>query len=138
VIDSWTNSRVQTIITSFGYGHSAPPEATIVLDLRVLFRNPHRDPRLRELTGLHPDVREHVMATARIEDLVASTVTQVCAVLASAGNPQFVRVDVAVGCAGGRHRSVALAEELATRLEMAGVGVEVVHRDIDKPLLNPS
>lgn len=136
--DAWGNDHhTQTHITSFGCGHGPAPAATIVLDLRMLFRNPHRDPRLRELTGLHPDVREHVMHTPGIEQLVASTVAQVAALLESAGDPQFMRVDVAVGCVGGRHRSVAVAEELASRLEMAGVGVQVLHRDIDKPLLPP-
>jgi len=135
--DTWTNNHTQTEITSFGYGHDNPPTATIVLDLRTLFRNPHHDPALRELTGLHPDVREHVINTPGIEALVATTVAQVRDLLETAGNPQFIRVDVAVGCSGGRHRSVAVAEELASRLEMAGVGVEVVHRDLDKPLLDP-
>jgi UPF0042 nucleotide-binding protein len=133
----WANNHVQTEITSFGYGHDSAPAATIILDLRTLFRNPHSDPALRELTGLHPDVREHVMNTPGIEALVASTVTQVQLLLADAGNPQFLRVDVAVGCAGGRHRSVAVAEELASRLELVGVGVEVMHRDVEKPVLEP-
>lgn len=135
VFDSDDGHMIRSVVTSFGYGHAPPPDATLVLDTRVLLRDPHVDPTLRQMTGLDAAVRERVMATPGAESLVTNTVDTVLALLAEAGNPRGVRVDVAVGCVGGRHRSVALAAEVAARLRAAGVGVDVVHRDVDLPVL---
>jgi RNase adaptor protein for sRNA GlmZ degradation len=126
---------VSTSVTSFGYGHAPAPAATITLDVRGLLRNPHHDPAMRHLTGRHSVVRDHVNATPGAQDLVCNTVVLVRQLLQQAGDPQGLRVDVAVGCVGGRHRSVALAEEIALSLELDGIGTEVEHRDIDKPVL---
>jgi RNase adaptor protein for sRNA GlmZ degradation len=130
--------HLHSIVTSFGYRHGAPPPATIVIDVRELLRNPHADPALRHLTGLDPEVRDHVVTTAGASELADDTAALVLRLLPLAGDPAFQRVDVALGCAGGRHRSVALAEEIAARLEVAGRGVLVEHRDIDKAVLPPA
>lgn len=128
----WVSVRV----TSFGYGHAEPPSASITLDVRSLLRNPHHDPAMRYLTGRDAAVRQHVMDTPGAADLVSNTVILARNLLRDAGNPTGLRVDVAVGCVGGRHRSVALAEEISLSLELDGIGTEIEHRDIDKPVLS--
>ncbi|MEZ7132673.1 RNase adapter RapZ [Nonomuraea sp. AD125B] len=120
-------------ITSFGYGHAAPPEADIVVDARRRFRNPHADPAMRELTGLQESVRAHVLATPGVAAVVRRT-AQLAAELThatAAGGP----VTVAVGCVGGRHRSVAMAQAIATELAAAGLPVTLVHRDVARPVI---
>ncbi|MEV5408587.1 RNase adapter RapZ [Thermopolyspora sp. NPDC052614] len=118
-------------VTSFGYGHAAPPEADIVLDGRRLFRNPHASPAMRAMTGLDPAVYEHVLSTPGVRQVVDHTAACVRELLAATG--QSVRVGA--GCAGGRHRSVVIARALADELAATGVDVRVHHRDVDKPII---
>jgi UPF0042 nucleotide-binding protein len=114
-------------ITSFGYGHADAPRGTdLVLDVRDSLRNPHHDPAMRELTGLDPRVAEHVLGTTGARVLVDDTVGQVL---------RGEATNVAIGCVGGRHRSVALANAIADGLIEAGRRVTVVHRDLAEPLL---
>jgi UPF0042 nucleotide-binding protein len=87
------------------------------------------------MTGRDPVVNYHVMRTPGAYALVLNTVALVGELLSDAGDPNFMRVDVAVGCVGGRHRSVVLAELIASGLKAHGIGVEVEHRDIEKPVL---
>lgn len=118
-------------LVSFGYGHGPVPAAAVVLDVRDLLHNPAADPALRTGTGLDEPVFDHVMATPGAARLVFSA-----AVLAR-GLAHDTRTDVtlAIGCTGGRHRSVALARR--THELLAGVGdtVTLHHRDVHKPLL---
>lgn len=114
-------------VTSFGYGHADAPTGTdLVLDVRDSLRNPHHDPAMRQLTGLHPRVAEHVLATPGARDLVDDAIGQVLRGTAH---------HVAVGCVGGRHRSVALAVAITDALTAAGRQVTLVHRDVHKPVL---
>ncbi|MFI6793700.1 hypothetical protein ACIBG4_40850 [Nonomuraea sp. NPDC050383] len=117
-------------ISSFGYGHAPAPTAHITLDLRHNLRNPHHDPALRYLTGLNEQVRQHVLDTPGARTLIDHTAALTCGLLV-AGLP----VSIATGCVGGRHRSVAVAEEIAAELREAGAHVHVEHRDIAKPVL---
>jgi RNase adaptor protein for sRNA GlmZ degradation len=128
-------THVSVCITSFGYGHGPAPRASVTLDVRTLLRNPHCDPAMRYLTGRDVAVRDHVLSTPGAQDLIDNTAALVLKLLRDAGDPNDLRVDVAVGCVGGRHRSVALAEEIGLSLELSGVGVEIEHRDVDKPVL---
>ncbi|MFD8533854.1 NUDIX domain-containing protein [Streptosporangium canum] len=118
-------------VVSFGYGHAPAPEADVVVDARRRFRNPHRDPAMRELTGLDEAVRVHVLDTPGVEAAVRHTVALSADLTATAGGP----VIVAVGCVGGRHRSVAMAEAIAYELDDAGMTVALTHRDVGKPLI---
>jgi UPF0042 nucleotide-binding protein len=117
-------------ITSFGFGHDAPPRADVILDVRDSLRNPHRDPTMRYLTGLDPQVADHVRDTPGARYIISGA-----AVLVSLQYQALGDVTVAVGCSGGRHRSVVLAEDIAASLRRRHIPVEVVHRDIDKPVL---
>lgn len=118
-------------ITSFGYGHAPAPEADLTVDARRLLHDPHVDPAMRQLTGEHPRVRERVLTTAGATCWIEHTTATVHALIAAAGRD----VTVGVGCAGGRHRSVVMASEVAAELRRAGVDVELVHRDIQRPVI---
>ena len=129
--DGSGESRLQVAVESFGFKHGLPLDADVVMDVRFL-PNPHWQPDLRPLTGHDPRVRDHVLETAagsdfvdRFDDLLASLL------------PQYERegrsyLTVAIGCTGGRHRSVAIAEELASRLRSRGVAVRATHRDVGR------
>ncbi len=127
--DAPTGSRLQVAVESFGFKHGLPLDADIVMDVRFL-PNPHWDDALRPLTGHDPKVRDYVLETA----VGSSFVDQFDALLASLV-PQYQGegrsyLTVAIGCTGGRHRSVAIAEELAARLRGRGVAVTASHRDL--------
>ncbi|MFI5769622.1 ATPase [Streptomyces sp. NPDC051658] len=119
-------------IVSFGYLHAEPPAAHITLDLRHHFRDPHVDPALRYLTAEDEPVRQAVLATAGIAELVEATAR---AVDAFAAGPSAGPVVIADGCAGGRHRAPSFAAALGDRLRLAGHSVTVQHRDIHRPVV---
>ncbi|NUP35992.1 MAG: ATPase [Streptomyces sp.] len=120
-------------IVSFGYLHEPAPEADVVLDLRRAFRDPHVDPRLRELTGHDRPVQKAVLRTSGVRHLLRATVRQV---QAYAEGPSAGRIVIGSGCAGGRHRSVVVAERLARRLRRRGHTVTVIHRDVHRPVVS--
>lgn len=119
-------------IVSFGFLHDGPPDADIVLDLRRAFRDPHVDPTMRQLTGRDKAVRRTVLRTRGVRPLLAATVRQV---QAYASGPSAERIVIGSGCAGGRHRSVVVAETLARRLRRRGHHVTIHHRDIRRPVV---
>ena len=140
----YPHNDVQCVITSFGENHTDIPQGSALLvDTRVL-RNPPDDPAVRERmlrsNGLDPLVRRYVMDTPGARDLVRTHAEQALILLAPANHERWStrnrnrRVDIHVMCGGGRHRSVAIAEEIATYLRAAGTGVEVDHRHIDRPI----
>lgn len=120
-------------IISFGYLHGDAPEADLILDLRRAFRDPHVDPRLRELTGRDRLVQRAVLNTAGIRRLLRSTTNQA---QAYAAGPSADRIVIGSGCAGGRHRSVVVANQLARRLRRRGHTVTIHHRDIKQPVVH--
>lgn len=130
---------VEVHTTSFGYLHGPPPEgAVITVDVRDVLRDPFHDLAMRELTGFDAAVRERVMSTLGALTLVAALQAAVTALRptdAMTGQERCRLVRVAIGCAGGRHRSVALANELTARLVAAGIGAEFEHRDIRLPVV---
>jgi UPF0042 nucleotide-binding protein len=120
---------VTLTISSFGFARGVPPAADLVFDMRFL-DNPHWVPELREQTGLDPAVGEHIErdpafapAFERISDLLAE-------LLPRYGAQGKSYVNVAVGCTGGRHRSVYMAEKLAAALREAGFAPTVIHRNL--------
>ncbi|MFE9286670.1 RapZ C-terminal domain-containing protein [Streptomyces olivaceus] len=119
-------------IVSFGFLHAAAPQADVVLDLRRAFRDPHVNPRMRQLTGRDRIVRRAVLGTPGIRQLLAATTRQV---QAYASGPSADRIVIGSGCAGGRHRSVVVADQLARRLRRRGHTVTVTHRDIRRPVV---
>jgi len=119
-------------LLSFGYKFGVPPTAEWMVDVRVV-RNPFWVAELRPRTGLDPAVSAYVL-----EDPVASELidrTQALVVWSAQRYAERGRqtLSVAVGCTGGRHRSVAIVEALATRLRDHGLIVAAGHRDVDTP-----
>jgi UPF0042 nucleotide-binding protein len=120
-------------IVSFGYLHSSPPAAHLTFDLRHHFRDPHVSPELRHMTARNREVRQAVLATPGIPALVEAASD---AVVAYRNGPGGQDVDVAVGCAGGRHRAAVVAEAIRTALADENVTATVIHRDLDKPVVD--
>lgn len=129
---------VSVMVVSFGYLHPRPSEldtADLVEDVRKKFRDPHHDPRFRELTGLDAAVRQRVLRQPGVDRFLAKLATQVMRRITTASGRQPV-VTAAIGCAGGRHRSVVLAGELAGLLTRRGVAAEVRHLHIHLPVVS--
>jgi UPF0042 nucleotide-binding protein len=121
--------RLQIAVESFGFKHGLPLDADIVMDVRFL-PNPHWDDDLRPLTGHDPRVRDFVLERAvtssfldRLEDLLV-------VMLPSYQAEGRSYLTIAIGCTGGRHRSVSIAEDLARRLACHGIPVRTSHRDV--------
>jgi UPF0042 nucleotide-binding protein len=122
---------MQTSILSFGFKHGVPLDVDLMFDCRFL-PNPYWVESLRPQSGLDQPVRDYVLGrpeTAefldKLDDMLAMLI------------PAYVRegksyLTVAMGCTGGRHRSVALAEELAVRLNKHGIATSVFHRDVER------
>lgn len=118
-------------VTSFGFKHGVPLDADLVFDVRFL-PNPFYDETLRPQTGLDSEVREHVFAggdAVRFVDEVSDFVARWLPRFATTGRP---RLTIAIGCTGGQHRSVALAEAIAERLRASHPHVATYHRDMPR------
>ena len=129
--DSEGREVLQLSVMSFGYKHGIPLDVDFVFDVRFL-PNPHWIDELRQKTGLDEEVRSYVLDS----ELAASFVTQVESMLEML-LPAFREegksyLTVAVGCTGGRHRSVAVAEELSRWLTNSGYRPRVTHRDVHR------
>jgi UPF0042 nucleotide-binding protein len=118
-------------VVSFGYKYGLPVDADLVLDCRFL-PNPHWVPELRPQSGLDPEVRDYVLEAPGAAD-VLDRYEGVLEVISRGYLREGKRwVTLAVGCTGGKHRSVAMAEELGRRLREAGIEARVVHRDLGR------
>jgi UPF0042 nucleotide-binding protein len=114
---------------SFGYRHGVPQDADLVFDVRFL-PNPHFVPEFRPLTGRHPRVAKYINSFAQTQEFLSRAGDLLVFLV-----PHFIHegksyLTIAVGCTGGQHRSVMIAEELKKRLARAGYQARVVHRDI--------
>ena len=124
--------RLALTFMSFGFKHGPPREEDLAFDVRFL-ANPHYEPELRDLTGLDEEVVRYIGRDGRLEDFYTRLHALLDFLL-----PQYVaegkaHLMIAVGCTGGRHRSVAIAERLAARYQdEPDLDVSVAHRDIDK------
>jgi UPF0042 nucleotide-binding protein len=122
---------MQTSVVSFGYKHGIPLDVDVMFDCRFL-PNPYWVESLRALSGTDDAVREYVLAQPETQDFL----DKVSDLLLSL-EPAFIRegksyLTIAIGCTGGRHRSVVLADTLRERLTKAGMTATVFHRDIDR------
>ena len=124
-------SRLRATVMSFGFKYGLPKDADLVADVRFL-PNPFWEPQLRALTGRDASVAEYVFA----HDQARAFLEQYAGLLdiVAAGYLQEGKryVTVAVGCTGGKHRSVAMAERLAARLADTGIKTLIVHRDLGR------
>jgi UPF0042 nucleotide-binding protein len=123
---------MQTTVQSFGFKYGLPIDADVVLDVRFL-PNPHWIPELRAHTGQDEPVRDYVLSRDGASDYMSSAHSLV-AITAEGYRQEGKRfVTIAVGCTGGKHRSVAIAEALAALIGRdEGQAVRVVHRDLGR------
>jgi UPF0042 nucleotide-binding protein len=123
-------AKLAVTLTSFGHKHGLPRDSDIVLDMRFL-PNPHWEAELRPLTGFDPQVVEYMSRDGKLDAFYARLEPLLDFLI-----PEYIaegkaHLSVAVGCTGGRHRSVAITEALARRLRARDdVEVEVAHRDV--------
>ena len=120
---------MRTAVTSFGYKHGVPREADLVFDCRFL-PNPHWVPELRPYTGLAPRVRDWVLGQDAAATFLEHLMPLLESLLPSYHAEGKSYLTIALGCTGGRHRSVAIAEEVTRLLAERGHDLHCRHRDI--------
>ncbi len=120
---------MRTAVMSFGYKHGVPREADLVFDCRFL-PNPHWVPELRPYTGLHPGVRDWVLGQGATAAFLEHLMPMLESLLPSYRSEGKSYLTIALGCTGGRHRSVALAEQVTRLLAERGHDLHCRHRDI--------
>lgn len=119
-------------IQSFGFKYGAPTDSDLIADMRFI-PNPFWQPELRPLTGQDPTVKEYVLNQEGVAEFLEHYVAALTPVFAGFQRENKRHASLAVGCTGGKHRSVALARELADRLAtLPGVSVSVAHRDLGR------
>lgn len=124
------NHRQHVTVQSFGFKHGAPPDSDIVLDARFL-PNPFWIPKLRPFRGTDQPVSDYVLEQAGAQQFINGVLEMINTMRTGYAHEGKNFITVSVGCTGGHHRSVAIAEELARRLrELDSLDVNVVHRDI--------
>jgi RNase adapter protein RapZ len=139
IFDESTDADLRVNILSFGYKYGIPVDADLVMDCRFI-ANPHWIPELRPLTGLDKPVSENVLATTNVQDFLGKY--QSLFETMATGFIQEGRkyLTLAVGCTGGRHRSVAIAEEISKRLNGSrhptgkSISSQAIHRDLGREL----
>jgi RNase adapter protein RapZ len=137
LLEPGTPGRLAVTFTSFGHKHGPPRDADIAFDVRFL-PNPHYDQNLRPLTGFDQRIVEYVGRDGRLDEFYGYVVPLLEFLL-----PQYVaegkaHLMVAIGCTGGRHRSVAITEYLAAHFkDRPEYFVESAHRDVDRLPIKP-
>ncbi|MDQ4118360.1 MAG: RNase adapter RapZ [Actinomycetota bacterium] len=127
-----TEAATRVTVLSFGYKYGLPLDADLVVDVRFL-PNPHWIPELREHTGRDAEVRDYVLSQEGAEEFVHRYLELLHLVGAGYRREGKRYLTVAVGCTGGKHRSVAISEELGRRLAgTENVQVNVAHRDMGR------
>jgi len=126
------SSKLQLTVMSFGFKYGLPSDADMVADARFI-PNPFWIEKLRPFTGENPEVSEYVLAQNGVEEFVAGYVAALKPVLRGYLNENKRYATIAIGCTGGKHRSVALVNEISARLgSLADVTVSVKHRDLGR------
>jgi len=121
---------LQVSVMSFGFKHGVPIDADMILDVRFL-PNPHWDETLRSFSGLDQSVKEFVLGqhlSDEFLDRIDGLISLILPAYMQEGRSYFT---IGIGCTGGRHRSVAMVEEIAKRLTAVGYHPRVTHRDIN-------
>ncbi|MCL2882017.1 MAG: RNase adapter RapZ [Coriobacteriia bacterium] len=129
------DNSLHILVSSFGFKYGIPTDADIVFDVRFL-PNPYYDKDLRPLSGLDKPVADFVLNRKETKDFLKRwhpLLTEVIPRYVAEGK---LNLGVALGCTGGRHRSVALAEETERFLKKAGYQVSIVHRDRERDQLD--
>lgn len=123
---------LQLSVMSFGFKYGAPTDVDLMADIRFL-PNPFWEPDLRPLTGVDAEVKDYVLSREGAAEFLDHYVAALTPVLAGFQRENKRLASLAVGCTGGKHRSVAMARELADRLAgLPGVSVNLRHRDLGR------
>ena len=122
---------LQVSVVSFGFKHGIPLDVDTMFDVRFI-PNPYYDEALRPLTGRDEAVRQFVLDQAATQDFLGRVEGLFESLIPAYRNEGKSYLTIAVGCTGGQHRSVAIAEALSLRLANRGVEARVAHRDIEK------
>ena len=131
-IATGTQDQILSVnVVSFGFKYGIPADADLVLDVRFL-PNPYYVPALRPKNGTDPQVRAYVFRDGTADDYMEKLCEMLDFLI-----PQYQRegkavLTIAVGCTGGRHRSVAVAQALAEHVQQCGIPIAAVHRDWQK------
>lgn len=129
--DPGTTARLKATVVSFGFKYGIPVDADFVADVRFL-PNPYWQPELRDLNGRDAAVNDYVVSQPGAPDFLETYAK----LLHSVADGYLVEgkryVTIAIGCTGGKHRSVAMAENLAARLVKVGMETNVMHRDLGR------
>ena len=127
-----STSKLQLTVMSFGFKYGLPSDADMVADARFI-PNPFWIEKLRPFTGENKEVSDYVLAQNGVSDFVAGYVTALKPVLKGYLNENKRYATIAIGCTGGKHRSVALVNEIAAQLgSLSDVTVSVKHRDLGR------
>jgi UPF0042 nucleotide-binding protein len=128
-----TNSRALKVnVMSFGFKYGLPADADLVADMRFI-PNPHWQEQLRSKTGNDPEVSQYVLAQPGVTDFVEHYVAALKSVLAGYRTENKRFATIAIGCTGGKHRSVAIANRIAALLATdPDVTLSVSHRDLGR------
>jgi RNase adapter protein RapZ len=124
-------TAMRATVISFGFKYGIPVDADLVADMRFL-PNPHWVPELRPLTGKDQTVAAYVKGQPGAEEFLAEYVELINTLVAGYLREGKRFMTVAIGCTGGKHRSVAMTEEIARRLAALGVEARAVHRDLGR------
>jgi len=120
---------LRVFITSFAYRHGVPRNADLIFDVRFL-DNPHYVPELRPLTGRDAAVAVHIQRDPSFAPFFSGLVQLLQPLLPRYEKEGKAYLTIGIGCTGGRHRSVYVAERLAAELRASGSRVELSHRDL--------
>jgi UPF0042 nucleotide-binding protein len=118
-------------VMSFGFKYGLPVDADMVADVRFL-PNPYWNPELKDLTGLDPMVADFVMTAGPSDSFLDLLVAQIALITPGYLEEGKRYVTIAVGCTGGKHRSVAMSERLGAQLRETGMQTLVMHRDLGR------
>jgi UPF0042 nucleotide-binding protein len=124
-------TAIRVTVLSFGFKYGLPVDADMVADCRFL-PNPHWVPELAPQTGQDQPVRDYVLGQPGVADFLRAYTEVIQLTLAGYERSGKHFVTLAVGCTGGKHRSVVIAEEIATRLTSSWPGVQLTHRDLGR------
>ncbi len=131
LVGTSTTPSVNLTVVSFGFKYGHPRDADIIMDARFI-PNPYWVEGLRDLDGLDPAVCEYVLKQGEVEEFLDGFIELLELVLPGYRREKRAYLTIGVGCTGGRHRSVVVADELARRFIEKGNRVSVFHRDIGK------
>ncbi|MBL4691750.1 MAG: RNase adapter RapZ [Magnetovibrio sp.] len=131
-----TPKSMAVFVKSFSYRHGIPRDADLVFDVRFL-RNPHYDPDLRALNGCDLGVQEFIQKDDLFDDFIHNVTELLKPLVPRYEHEGKSYLTLAVGCTGGKHRSVFVAETLSAWLEHSMTNVRLVHRDLDIQTVEP-